>query len=152
MDMLLRKVEKELDQIAEKGISSGNLEATYKLIDIYKDIKEACYYEKMSKDSEQYDNYGARGRDSRGRYTTWHDGGEYDERTGRYMARMNDGMRYYNEGRDRYRDGKSDEKMEEGIEMTMGAIVNLVEFLVDHAETSKQKETVRKYVDKLKNV
>ena len=40
MHKLLEKVEKELHNIAEKGISSANLDTTYKLIDIYKDIKE----------------------------------------------------------------------------------------------------------------
>ena len=37
MDLLLKKVGKELDIIADKGISSSNLDSTYKLIDIYKD-------------------------------------------------------------------------------------------------------------------
>jgi hypothetical protein len=45
MEELLRKVRKELDAIGDKGLTSSNLETTYKLIDIYKDIKEACYYE-----------------------------------------------------------------------------------------------------------
>ena len=45
MEELLRKVKKELENIGEKGLSSSNLDTTYKLIDIYKDIKEACYYE-----------------------------------------------------------------------------------------------------------
>ena len=36
MHKLLEKVEKELHNIAEKGISSANLDTTYKLIDIYK--------------------------------------------------------------------------------------------------------------------
>ena len=41
MDKLMEKVKKELENIAEKGLSASNLETTYKLIDIYKDIKEA---------------------------------------------------------------------------------------------------------------
>lgn len=45
MHKLLEKVEKELHNIAEKGISSANLDTTYKLIDIYKDIKESEYYQ-----------------------------------------------------------------------------------------------------------
>lgn len=40
MHKLLERVEKELENIADKGLSSSNLETTYKLIDIYKDIKE----------------------------------------------------------------------------------------------------------------
>ena len=48
MHKLLEKVEKELDNIAEKGITNSNLDTTYKLIDIYKDIKESKYYETNS--------------------------------------------------------------------------------------------------------
>ena len=43
MDKLLGRVEKELENIADKGLSSSNLDTTFKLIDIYKDIKEADY-------------------------------------------------------------------------------------------------------------
>ena len=64
MHKLLEKVEKELDNIAEKGITNSNLDTTYKLIDIYKDIKESKYYETNSGGNE----YDARMRDSRGRY------------------------------------------------------------------------------------
>ena len=45
MHKLLERVEKELENIADKGLSSSNLETTYKLIDIYKDIKEHKYYD-----------------------------------------------------------------------------------------------------------
>ena len=52
----------------------------------------------------------------------------------------------------RYRDGGSNERMVEGIEMTMGAIVNFIESLMDIAETSQEKEIVRKYVDRIKKM
>jgi hypothetical protein len=112
MKELLRKVEKELESIGEKGITSSNLDTAYKLIDIYKDIKEACYYEDQI-NSE--DSYGARERDSRGRYRDWdnHDYRDYNdyksyplnERDERYFNRIKEGLLNYNEGRNRYRDG-----------------------------------------------
>ena len=44
MEEKLKKLEelvtKELEQITEKGLSNANLETTYKLMDILKDIKE----------------------------------------------------------------------------------------------------------------
>ena len=46
----------------------------------------------------------------------------------------------------------TDSEMIDGIEMTMGAVVNFVESLMDYAETSQEKEIVRKYVSKIKNV
>lgn len=34
-------VESELDKIADRGLTSGNIETAYKLVDMYKDLKEA---------------------------------------------------------------------------------------------------------------
>ena len=65
MRELLDKVEKELEKVGDKGLTSSNLDSTYKLIDIYKDIKEAKYYEKMC---QEYDSNDERRRDSKGRY------------------------------------------------------------------------------------
>ena len=68
MDKLMEKVKKELENIAEKGLSASNLETTYKLIDIYKDIKEAEYYESEIKEEQGGDYSMPQRRDSRGRY------------------------------------------------------------------------------------
>lgn len=129
MEELLKRVEKELDGIAEKGVTSSNLEMTYKLMDIYKDIKEAKYYDKMNYSTNYTDRY-ERGRYDRDNY------GYMDDRTVRYMNRMKDGMDNYSTGKNRYRDGGSNERMIEGIEMTMCAIVDFIENLMDAAETS----------------
>lgn len=165
MEELKRKVKKELDNIAEKGLTSSNLETTNKLVDIYKDIMEICEMKEGGEDGM----YNARGRDGRykdhdydtydvrgsrgGRGGNYNDNyGHYplDERTERYFERMREGMEDYDAGRMRYRDGGSNERMVHGIEMTMGAIINFIENLMDIAETSQEKEIVRKYVDKLK--
>lgn len=151
MNELLRKVKKELENIGDKGLTSSNLDTTYKLIDIYKDIKEADYYCSMI-DGAGSDSFDARRRDSMGRYMDKWDRGypTYpNERTERYMTKMRDGMETYNAGRNRYRDGGSNDRMVEGIEMTMEAIVNFIESLMDLAETSQEKEIVKKYVDKI---
>lgn len=147
MDDLKRRVKKELDSIGEKGLTTANLESAYKLTDIYKDILEICEKE------EKMDNYDrGRNRDSMGRYTDSRSYYPLDERTERYLRHMREGMENYNEGRGRYRDGDSDQRMIEGIEMTMGAIVNFIDQLMDIAETNKEKEIVRHYVDKIKKI
>lgn len=145
MEMLLKRVRKELDAIADKGISSSNLETTNKLVDIYKDLKEIC-----TMDNETYD---ARGRRDNSRYSDdRYNSYPIDERYERYLSRIRDGMSDYSEGRNRYRDNGSESRMIDGIEMTMGAVINFVESLMDYAETSQEKEIVRKYVNKLRNV
>ncbi len=159
MKELQKKVKKELDSIAEKGLTASNLETTNKLVDIYKDILEIYEKENGGEDEMydrrgdyRYDDYNARSRDSRGRYTD--DYGHYpmDTRWDRYFNRMRDGLDDYSAGRSRYRDGGSNERMVEGIEMTMGAIVNFIESLMDMAETSQEKEIVRKHIDKIKKI
>ena len=143
MEDLLKRVKKELQAIADKGITSSNLESTYKLIDIYKDIKEAEYYDKMSGNMNNVDKYN---------YLD-HDWNTYpDDRTKRYMRKIKDGIENYSNGRHRYKDGGSNERMVEGIEMTMCAIVDFIEALMDLAETSQEKEIVRQNIDKTKRI
>ena len=86
------------------------------------------------------DKYTGRGTDER------------SERTERYLERIRDGVHSYNTGRRRYMDGDSKQRMIEGIEMTMTAIVNFVEFMNDFAESSQEKEIVKKYIEKLKKI
>lgn len=167
MRELLEKVERELEKIGDKGLTSSNLDTTFKLIDIYKDIKESEYYQHMCEDEKSYD---ARRRDSRGRYMG-HDEDDYDargdrggsrgryntyypwgEREERYFDRIRQGMDEYAEGRGRYRDGSSQDKMLDGIELAMTALVSFVETLYDHVETTKEKEVIRGHIEKLKKL
>ena len=46
MERLCEIIEEELGKIAEKGLNTGNLETAYKLIDMYKDIKNTKYWDK----------------------------------------------------------------------------------------------------------
>lgn len=160
MDKLLGRVEKELENIADKGLSSSNLDTTFKLIDIYKDIKEADYY-----DSQVGGSYDAQRRDSRGRYMgdrdswkneKWDSDRSHEyENLGpmkRYFDRLGDEMDTYNMNRGRYRKGDSSTRIEDGIDMVMDAIHKMVECLYDYAETAQEKEIVRKHIDKMKNL
>lgn len=160
MDKLLGRVEKELENIADKGLSSSNLDTTFKLIDIYKDIKEADYY-----DSQVGASYGAQRRDSRGRYMgdrdswkneKWDSDRSHEyENLGpmkRYFDRLGDEMDTYNMNRGRYRKGDSSTRIEDGIDMVMDAIHKMVECLYDYSETAQEKEIVRKHIDKMKSL
>ena len=43
---LCARIEDELSKIADSGLTTGNLDMTYKLIDMYKDIKNTQYWDK----------------------------------------------------------------------------------------------------------
>ena len=77
---LCARIEDELSKIADSGLTTGNLEMTYKLIDMYKDIKNTQYWDKKVEyyntvldemRSGYNDDYSERGRkrDSMGRYS-----------------------------------------------------------------------------------
>jgi len=88
-ERLLERVEKELDTIADKGLTTSNIDLAYKLIDIYKDIKESKYYECETKnDGSSYN-----GRYWDGRYSgSWEARGGSDNRYDRYFTRMREGI------------------------------------------------------------
>lgn len=87
MEKLCKIVDEELGKIAEKGLNTGNLETAYKLIDMYKDLKNTEYWEVKSEyymsvldemngghyqaNHSMNDGYSERGRkrDSMGRYS-----------------------------------------------------------------------------------
>ena len=83
MKELCRIIEEELGKIAEKGLNTSNLETAYKLIDMYKDIKNTEYWDtkceyyetvldEMRGGGSSYameHDYSGRHRDSRGRYS-----------------------------------------------------------------------------------
>jgi hypothetical protein len=68
------------------------------------------------------------------------------------VNRVIDGAEMYEYGRDRYQHGGSREAMEEGLEKMMYAICMLVEMAMDAAQTPKEKEIIRKHIQKIQNV
>lgn len=151
MRELLEKVERELDKIGEKGLTSSNLDTVYKLIDIYKDIKESKYYEEMCGGRETYNERSRSRYNDHDRERHYH---PWDERVERYFGKIKDGIDDYSEGRDRYRDGdgQNREQMIKGIDMAMSALVSFVETLYDHTETPREKDVIKEHIEKLKKL
>jgi hypothetical protein len=155
----------ELDKIAEKGLTSGNLETAYKLIDMYKDIKtvEAMegsgYSEGMSYDSfadsmAMGGNSNARGR---GRYAKRDRRGRYSSE-GESMESMNES---YRRGRSYADEQYSQAKMDyrnsmAGKQDVMGALEEKMHELREELkEMSKdsdfpeERQKIDKYVNML---
>lgn len=136
MHKLCEVIEAELSKIAEKGLTTSNLETAYKLIDMYKDLKNTDYWETKG---EYYmtvleemqggysegnhhmmeDSYSMRGRkrDRMGRYSRDnrmnYEGGQSMARgRGRGYSReggysMNDGYSMYMDAKQSYRNNQS---------------------------------------------
>ena len=179
MDKLFENVKKELDQIEQNGLSSSNLDTTYKLTCIGKNIKEIEEKEGESKMRGRYedggynargnyrdynDGYNARGNYRDGDYSEYNDGygrrgvpgsgrGRYrgeGERFGRHMDHIEDGIDMYMYGRERYFDSGDKHRMHEGLEKFMYGICMFVETAMDFAETPEEKEIIRKHIQKMK--
>ena len=155
MEKILELVDKEIKCIEEsEGLNEQSLHTLDKLVDIKKDIYEIGKM-KESEEMRYYDDemYGARRRDSRGRYRA-RGGGRYD-RMGEYLGRMQDGYEDYAEGMGRYRAsgnyGEKDKGME-ALEYMLEAVVDFVETLQGEAENPEEVEMIKKYVRKLKEM
>ena len=75
-----------------------------------------------------------------------------DERMKERIGRLIDGAERYEYGRERYQHGGSHEAMEEGLEKMMYAICVLVETAMDAAQSPKEKEIIRKHINKIKEL
>lgn len=158
-------VKKELKEVGNKGLSSSNLESTSKLVDILKDLEEieSGGYDERAYDARSYNEggYGTRGyRESGYNERSYNERGGgggrsyngYDNRMKDRIDRVIDGAEMYEYGRDRYQHGGSHEAMEEGLEKMMYAVCMLVETAMDAAQSPREKEIIRKHIQKIRSL
>ena len=154
MDKIKELIEKELKCIEESdGLNEQSLSALDKLIDIKKDIYEI--EEKEADEMRYYEGrYGARRRDSRGRYMEGR-GGRYGYRMPDYFGRMQDGYEDYNENIERYRESGNygdHDKGVEALEYMLESVVEFVEHLQENADSPEEVELIKKYARKIKEM
>lgn len=172
----------ELDKIAEKGLNTGNLETAYKLIDMYKDLKNTEYWEIKSEyymdEMSEYSE--ARKRDRMGRYSR--DGGyqvpdrAYDSdssyaRRGEHYVRghysraggdyaRNDGYSgdtygKYLDSKQSYRSSKSPEckqRLMSTLEDYMSDFSRQMEEMLRDSDCAEERSTIKRYLDKIKDI
>jgi len=157
MKRLCEIIEEELHKIAEKGLNTGNLETAYKLIDMYKDLKNTEYWEQKSEyymavlDEMQGSGYSeARGHDGMGRYSRddgrmmqdYDRGSSYRGNRGEHYVRghysRNDGysrdgggMGGYSGNYDRYMDSKQSYRSSKSPECKQRLMNSLEEYMDD---------------------
>lgn len=151
-DKMLEVVCEEIDKIAEKGLTTGNLDTAYKLIDMYKDLKTVegmdDYY-----DDERYSQ-------ARGRMRAKRDS------MGRYSRRYEDGNSYNDEGADyserRYMDSKRMYRNDHSMASKQTMIADLEDFMSEmhgklkelkrDADTPEERDTIDKYIKMLERM
>ena len=149
---MLEVVCEEIDKIAEKGLTTGNLDTAYKLIDMYKDLKTVegmdDYY-----DDERYSQ-------ARGRMRAKRDS------MGRYSRRYEDGNSYNDDGADynerRYIDSKRMYRNDHSMASKQTMIADLEDFMSEmhgklkelkrDADTPEERDTIDKYIKMLERM
>lgn len=167
MEKLMQHICDELDKIAEKGLNQSNLETAYKLVDMYKDLKEVEMSSGGGYSGNWDGEYSERHRDSRGRYAR--DGGESYAKRGDYYVRghysRNSADRY---GRDRvdpygrYMDSKASYRSSKSPECKQRLMTTLEEYMDDFSQQmeemlrdsdcAEERTTIKRYLDKIKNL
>lgn len=167
MKKLCELIESELSKIAEKGLTTSNLETAYKLVDMYKDLKNTEYWETKGEyymtvldemqggysQNDGYpmmgDDYSMRGRkrDRMGRYSredgmggqSMARGGRRDNR-GRGYSR--DGGYAMNDGGysmyDRYMDAKQSYRSNQSMDGKQKLMESLEDYMDDFTEKIKE--------------
>lgn len=166
MEKLMQNICEELDKIAEKGFNQGNLDTAFKLVDMYKDLRET---EAMEGGYSGAMEYSERHRDSRGRYSrdggrayeggssyakarepyvkeghSWGHDGYMDERYGRYM-----------DSKASYRSTKSPEckqRLMNTLEEYMDDFSQQMEEMLRDSDCAEERSTIKRYLEKIKNL
>lgn len=175
MDKLCHVVEQELHKIAEKGLNTGNIDTAYKLIDMYKDLKNTEYWDgkleyymsEMGGYSQavygrDYDNGHSerRKRDRMGRYSR-DDGYEHGDSLRRGYSRNGysdggySGYDRYIDSKQSYRANKSPEckqRLMDTLEDYMDDFTKQMEEMMRDSDCAEERNTIKRYIDKIKNI
>lgn len=182
MKKLCEIIENELHKIADKGLTTSNIDTAYKLVDMYKDLKNTDYWETKG---EYYDyvlmemqggysgnypmmedEYAMRGRkrDRMGRYAR-EDGMMHDDlsyargrRTGERGYSNNDGRSMYDkymDSKQSYRSNKSmdgKQRLMDSLEEYMDDFTEKIKEMHRDADTPEEREMISKFMSKLQNI
>lgn len=165
MKKLCEVIENELHKIAEKGLTTSNVDTAYKLVDMYKDLKNTDYWETKGEyymavldemqggysNNDGYsmaDDYSMRGRkrDRMGRYSR-EDGMMHDDmsyargRGGNNRGRNQynrDGGYSQNDGYSMYMDAKQSYRSNKSTDGKQRLMDSLEEYMDDFTEKIKE--------------
>jgi hypothetical protein len=152
-------IEMELGKIADKGLTTSNLDAAYKLVDMYKDLKNTDYWETKGEyydtvlmemqggyshtnERMMEDDYSMRGRkrDRMGRYSR-NDGMMHED----YRRMGNRGRNQYSrdDGYSKYMDAKQSYRNNQSMDGKQRLMDSLEEYMDDFTEKIKEMHRPR---------
>ena len=137
---LNKQVEELTKQILNEKINTSNIDNLYKLVDIYKDIKEAECMNYSGNYGNYGNSYGRPGYDSYGRR-----GVDMKYRGGEYLDRMAGEYGRYSESYGRY--GHSEET-DKSFHYMVKALEDFIKVLYEEADSPQQKQMLQESLQK----
>lgn len=150
---VIEKMTESINKILDEGLNTSNVELLYKLVDIYKDVKEV-----KGMNYGEYGNYSGRraGYDAygRGNYGNYGEGSYMEYGRGNYGRQGRD-MKYrgddeldrmygeygrYQESRNRYGNGEETDK---SFHYMVKALEDFIKVLYEEAESPQQKQELK---------
>lgn len=165
MDKIKELVEQSIKNIEETGIDTDNVNTLNTLMNIYKNINDNEYLKSqkealtMRYRNDYNEDFGARRRDSRGRYMRGDR--DMDRRYSHhrmpidYFERMMDGYEGYMDGMEEYNRGGSygaKDKGLEALEYMLDGFVCFFENLQESMDSPEEVELIKKYARKIKEM
>lgn len=142
MDMykMLDEIQDQTEKIADKGLTTANIDSAYKLIEMWYRLKKI---ELMGGNySQRYNDSGNSYNDSYGRHYV----------RGHY-SRDNDHYSRYMDSKRDFRNNHSTDckaKMMDTLEMYMDDFAKQMEDLARDADCKEEREVINRYIDKIK--
>lgn len=133
--------------MVEKGLTTANIEHAYKLVDMYKDLKQVEHWE--AEDMEEGHSQRGRKRDRMGRYSR-DDGYAYAE--GPHEA---DAKRRYLDAKHSYRTTKSSEckrQLMDTVNEYMEDFAQEMEEMMRDADCKEERDTISRYIQQIRNL
>ena len=143
-DILPRKIH---ELMVEKGLSTANIEHAYKLVDMYKDLKQVEHWD--NEDGDDGQSQRGRKRDRMGRYSR-DDGYAYAE--GPHEA---DAKRRYLDAKHSYRTTKSSEckrQLMDTVNEYMEDFAQEMEEMMRDADCKEERDTISRYIQQIRNL
>lgn len=154
MNKMLNVICEEIDKIADKGLTTSNLDTAYKLIDMYKDLKtvgameEAGYSENYEDNPMSYRGY-SRGNMSEGRqhYVRGH----YSRDNG--MSDRSYADQQYSQAKMAYRNSRAGKQdVMESLNQKMRELRKELQEMSRDSDFPEERKEIDKYVEMINNL
>lgn len=156
-EKLQKKSEESINKILDEGITTNNLDHLYKLVDIYKDAKEAenMNYGEYGNYSGRGPGHGSYGRENYGEYNRGY--GEYNDGYGRrgvdskyrgygHLDRMYNEYGNYSYGRERY---GANEDTKKSLEYMLRSMEDFARMLKEEAQSQEEVMMIKQTAQRI---